>query len=201
LRPDFRLHNFVPFKINDLTGESTSHVTMTKDGFTFLAMGFTGAAAGLFKEKYIAAFNVMEAELRRRMAAEPAGPQFQIPQTLPEALRLAADLSEKVEEQKAQIEAAKPKTVFYDKFVEADGLYGYMNGGRALGCHPTLFVRWLKRTYVFYEGSALLPYLKWRADGVVRDHVRNWRRRQGPASRVDNAEGAGISVDTHPARD
>lgn len=174
---------------------------MTKDGFTFLAMGFTGAAAGLFKEKYIAAFNVMEAELRRRMAAEPAGPQFQIPQTLPEALRLAADLSEKVEEQKAQIEAAKPKTVFYDKFVEADGLYGYMNGGRALGCHPTLFVRWLKRTYVFYEGSALLPYLKWRADGVVRDHVRNWRRRQGPASRVDNAEGAGISVDTHPARD
>lgn len=30
---------------------------MTKDGFTFLVMGFTGSAAARFKEAYIAAFN------------------------------------------------------------------------------------------------------------------------------------------------
>lgn len=168
--PDFRRRNFVPFKINDLTGESTSHVTMTKDGFTFLAMGFTGAAAGLFKEKYITAYNELEAELRNR-PEDPTRPHFHIPQTLPEALRLAADLSEKVEAQNRQIEASKPKTIFFDKFVEADGLYGYMNGGRALACHPTLFVRWLKRGYVFYEGACLLPYLKWREMGLFEIKV------------------------------
>src|SRR3712207_5142345 len=33
---DFKRRNFAPFKINDLTGESISHVLMTKDGFMFL---------------------------------------------------------------------------------------------------------------------------------------------------------------------
>ena len=36
---------------------------MTRDGFTFLAMGFTGARAAAWKEKYIAAFNAMEETL------------------------------------------------------------------------------------------------------------------------------------------
>lgn len=37
--------------------------TMTKDGFVFLIMGFTGKKAAAFKEAYIAEFNRMEAEL------------------------------------------------------------------------------------------------------------------------------------------
>lgn len=70
--PDFKERNFASFKINDLTGEATSHVTMTKDGFTFLAMGFTGGRAATFKERYIAAFNVMESELRNRPIFDPS---------------------------------------------------------------------------------------------------------------------------------
>lgn len=38
---------------------------MTRDGFTFLAMGFTGKVAASFKEAYIEAFNRMEAALRQ----------------------------------------------------------------------------------------------------------------------------------------
>lgn len=37
---------------------------MTRDGFTFLAMGFTGKVAAKFKEDYINAFNEMERRLR-----------------------------------------------------------------------------------------------------------------------------------------
>ena len=33
---------------------------MTRDGFTFLVMGFTGKVAAQFKEAYIEAFNEME---------------------------------------------------------------------------------------------------------------------------------------------
>lgn len=33
---------------------------LTRDGFTFLAMGFTGKVAVEFKETYINAFNEME---------------------------------------------------------------------------------------------------------------------------------------------
>ena len=37
---------------------------ITRDGFTLLAMGFTGKKAMQFKIKYIAAFNEMEAKLK-----------------------------------------------------------------------------------------------------------------------------------------
>lgn len=37
---------------------------ITRDGFTFLAMGFTGKIAARFKEAYINAFNEMENKLR-----------------------------------------------------------------------------------------------------------------------------------------
>ncbi|CAH1661957.1 hypothetical protein CHELA1G11_12012 [Hyphomicrobiales bacterium] len=49
------------------TGAAKSvFVQMTKDGFMFLVMGFNGSKAAQFKERYIAQFNAMEAELRRR---------------------------------------------------------------------------------------------------------------------------------------
>lgn len=44
-------------------------VYMNRDGFTLLAMGFTGKKALQFKLKYIEAFNAMEAELNRPKSA------------------------------------------------------------------------------------------------------------------------------------
>lgn len=41
------------------------YCVMTKDGFTFLAMGYTGKKAGEFKERYINAFNAMEKQLQQ----------------------------------------------------------------------------------------------------------------------------------------
>ncbi|HHZ9098809.1 TPA: Rha family transcriptional regulator [Klebsiella pneumoniae] len=42
---------------------------ITKDGFMFLVMGFTGKKAARLKEAYIAKFNAMEAELHKRVPA------------------------------------------------------------------------------------------------------------------------------------
>jgi len=42
---------------------------ITKDGFMFLVMGFTGKKAARLKEAYIAKFNAMEAELNKRAPA------------------------------------------------------------------------------------------------------------------------------------
>lgn len=44
---------------------------------------------------------------------------FQIPQTLPDALRLAADLADKVQEQTQQLAIAAPKVEFYDTVTES----------------------------------------------------------------------------------
>ncbi|CEO39096.1 Rha family transcriptional regulator [Photobacterium kishitanii] len=44
---------------------------MTKDGFMFLVMGFTGKRAAAVKEAYINAFNLMVEQLTKKPVAEP----------------------------------------------------------------------------------------------------------------------------------
>ena len=57
----------------------------------------------------------------------------------------------------AAAEAAKPKARFYDQFANSDGLFGLQNVGRILGESPNKFVGWLKQTFLFYQGKALVP--------------------------------------------
>lgn len=59
--PEFANRNFeVCFKNNDLqNGKPQKYYRMTKNGFSFVAMGFTGKKAAQFKESYINAFDEM----------------------------------------------------------------------------------------------------------------------------------------------
>jgi Rha family phage regulatory protein len=57
---DFNRRNFAPITYIDTRGRVQPEYEMTRDGFTLLAMGFTGKDAMNFKEDYIAAFNAME---------------------------------------------------------------------------------------------------------------------------------------------
>ena len=60
--PEFKSLNFEGLKYQ-YRGQEFPYYEMTRDGFSFLCMGFTGKKAAIWKEKYIAAFNAMEAEL------------------------------------------------------------------------------------------------------------------------------------------
>lgn len=65
--PEFRLRNFaeVSQEVAQPNGGVAKYpaVRMTRDGFTFLCMGFTGKEAAKWKEAYINAFNEMERAL------------------------------------------------------------------------------------------------------------------------------------------
>ena len=63
---DFNQANFGLVTYQDAKGEQRPMYYMTRDGFTFLAMGFTGKIAAKFKEAYINAFNEMEEMLRKQ---------------------------------------------------------------------------------------------------------------------------------------
>lgn len=54
---DFNERNFALVEYIDAKGESRPEITMTKDGFMLLAMGFTGEEATLWKVRFIDAFN------------------------------------------------------------------------------------------------------------------------------------------------
>ena len=56
----FRALNFEQSSYRSAQGKTLPCITMTKDGFCFLAMGFTGAKAAIWKEAFIDAFNKME---------------------------------------------------------------------------------------------------------------------------------------------
>ena len=60
--PEFTHRNFAASDYLDPTGRTLRAFTLTRDGFAFLCMGFTGKEAAQWKEKYIAAFNAMEAK-------------------------------------------------------------------------------------------------------------------------------------------
>ena len=61
---DFNRRNFAPVEYFDAKGEKRPAYEMTKDGFIFLVMGFTGHKAASIKEAYINAFNRMANQLQ-----------------------------------------------------------------------------------------------------------------------------------------
>ena len=68
-------------------GKQYPEYLMNRDGFTLLAMGFTGKKALEWKLKYIQAFNAMEEQLKQ---------PFELPKNMPETLRmLAAEIEQK----------------------------------------------------------------------------------------------------------
>lgn len=88
----------------DSYGREQRAYLMNRDGFTLLAMGFTGKAALEWKLKYIAAFNEMEKKLAEQ-------PQLTRSQLLATALIAA---HEELEEKDKQIAELTPKSIFAD---------------------------------------------------------------------------------------
>lgn len=108
---EFRAANFGVSSYISLQNKELPMYVMTKDGFSFLVMGYTGVKAGMFKEEYIKAFNKMEETIKNG--------GFNVPKSFREALLLATEQQEvienqqkQIEEKNAKIEADKPKVLF-----------------------------------------------------------------------------------------
>ena len=89
--------------------------------------------------------------------------------------KLILDYANRTYQLEADIEANQPKTIFYDNFINVDGLYNLQNAARALNLHPNLFISSLKSHYLFYQGKALVPYQRYRDQGlfVVKSNIVN----------------------------
>ena len=60
---EFNRRNFTPISYQDGRGRKKPAYEITRDGFMFLCMGFTGSAAAVWKERYINAFNAMDSKI------------------------------------------------------------------------------------------------------------------------------------------
>ena len=82
-----------------------------------------------------------------------------IPQTLPEALRLAADLAEQKAELESKLAIAAPKAEFVDSYVEASGSMGFRETAKLLKVKETDFRLFLIEQGIMYRlAGKLSPY-------------------------------------------
>ncbi|BBP95942.1 hypothetical protein BSFA1_10710 [Burkholderia sp. SFA1] len=83
----------------------------------------------------------------------------QVPKTLSQALRLAAEQAEHIEQQAALIAAQKPAVEFVGRYVEADGSKGFREVCKLLGAKENEFRAFLQDTNIVYKlGGRLVPY-------------------------------------------
>ena len=72
---DFAGRNFSPGSYKDANNQERPMFFVTRDGFTLLAMGFTGAKAMQFKVAYIEAFNAMERTIKESASTGLPAPE------------------------------------------------------------------------------------------------------------------------------
>lgn len=158
----FKQNNFALVKINNLDNPSPiikgeSEYIITEDGFTFLAMGFTGKEAAKFKEDYINEFRRMRNELVNN---------YQLPQTFAEALQLAAD-------QAKQIEIMQPKAESFDTFIDSKSLQGFKEVANLLGMGRNKLMAELRALKILTSRN--IPYQRFLDAGYfeVKESTQN----------------------------
>lgn len=104
--PEFNERNFTAVEYKDAKGEMRPAYRLTRDGFAFLAMGFTGKKAAAWKETFLEAFNAMEKVLLAKLGGEEtvAIPQDENP-SLPEEPRSSPFFSSRKKIGKNSLEA------------------------------------------------------------------------------------------------
>ncbi len=87
--------------------------------------------------------------------------------------KLLVNYTDKINNLEFQVEIDKPKVDFYDNFINSEGLYNLQNAARALNYYPNLFIDSLKNHYLFYQNKVLVPYQRYRTQGlfVVKSNI------------------------------
>lgn len=151
---------------------------MDRDGFTLLAMGFTGTRALKWKLRYIEAFNALEAECRRI-----ANSGAMIDLNDPAALRgLLLNYSEKAEQLERRVEELLPSQVALQRISEADGSLCITDAAKALQMRPKDLFDWLRQNGWIYRrvgASHDLGYQAKTASGLLEHKITTVLRADG----------------------
>lgn len=114
---EFNQRNFTPVEYVDQKGEKRPMYSISRDGFMFLVMGFTGKKAAQWKEKFIEAFNKMEKQIKQQVKKLTRLDLIDMAREV-ELARIEAE-KKRLEVEK-RLEKAKPKISSYDAFMNAE---------------------------------------------------------------------------------
>lgn len=186
---EFRKLNFEQlFIIKDLPNGGSRkdrYYEISKDGFSFLVMGYNGERAGQFKEMFISEFNKREALLRSddyilMRSQQILQKRLEVAQNEITQLRLSN------EEQRKELTEAAPKVEYHDKVLSSEGYLTVNMIASSLGISDRKLNKLLCDWKVQYKESGCYHlYSDYRGKGYAKqkpypytDNMGNIRTRQ-----------------------
>lgn len=162
-------HLFIPSQyFNTQNKQNYPEYLLTRDGFSLLVMGFTGAQAIAWKLAYISAFNKMEEELKNKSVTK-------LPQNYLEALKaLVVSEEEKLvllettKEQEEQLQLQAPKVDYHDKVLDTTNGLNTTLIAKELGMSPQNLNSLLRDLGIQYKrGDQWFLKAKYQDQGLI----------------------------------
>jgi Rha family phage regulatory protein len=199
---EFRAANFGESSYKSQQNKDLPMYEMTKDGFSFLVMGYTGDKAGQFKELFIAEFNRREAMLK--------DPDYIIGQAFLFLEQKRKELENQLESKTKQlaianevIKEAAPKVEYHDEVLQAKDLITTTVIAKDLGMsaialnellhkHGVIFK--VSGTWVLYQKYAGRDYTKTRthpyydSNDVLRTKIETYWTETGRKFIIDGVK-------------
>lgn len=176
----FRVLNFeqTPY-VHPQNGQTYKMYTMTKDGFSFLVMGYTGEKAGEFKERFINEFNKREAMLKSDDYILMRSMQI-----LQGRIKTIEADNERLEQQNnyltTEIKQSAPKVKYYDDCLQSVNTLTTTQVAKQIGLDAEKLHKKLKEIGVIYRqsGQWILrsPYSTW---GLHATRTQTYTRSDG----------------------
>ena len=181
---DFRATNFglmVEMKELPQGGATRSeYYEITKDGFTFLVMGYTGEKAAKFKEMFIEAFNTNEALL-----ASDDYILLRSQEILKERVNLLTQQNQILKHTNQILEEEKkillPKAEYTDQVLNSTDTHTFSEVAKSLGLTSATALYNKCRTLgiIFKQGDKYLPYSKYSTQGYFATRTYPFFRKDG----------------------
>jgi len=127
------------------------------------------------------AWEVFDEMVERYFAIIRDDPQFQVPQTFADALRLAAKQSEQLEKQALVISEMAPKAGFHDDVASAINAQDFQAVAKVLGTGRTRFMEWLRSRGFLMESNR--PYQRYEDAGYFRV-IERYRKDQQTGEKI-----------------
>jgi phage antirepressor YoqD-like protein len=120
-----------------------------------------------------AAFHLKVIEAYDALVSAPPAPAFRIPQTLPEALRLAAEALEGQAIAEAKVAELEPKAMFHDEVTGSVNDQTIAAVAKVLGTGEIRLFRWLREEHILMANN--LPFQQHIDAGRFHVIERTWR--------------------------
>lgn len=152
---------------------------ITKDGFSFLVMGYHGKKAGAFKEKFLNEFNKREALLKDDDYIVARSQEI-LGRRLKALEQQIKQRDERLQLQEQVIKTNTPKAEYYDEVLQSDSTYTTNQIAKELGMAAPTLNKKLKQMGVQYKQSGVwMLYQRYQNKGYQKPRTHPYTGSDG----------------------